>query len=194
MNDQQRAAMAMALEAMGVAHDLSLDEWHFECRQTLLEAITALREALAQPQGCHHRIADARNPIVKSGYMCVDCGALFSAADHTIQPVVPQEVTEGNASEVRSTDTGEPVAWQFFQDGKWWNGSEYNCHRQNTEDAGIPVRNLYTNPPSVEDMRIETLEKAAKMCDGMSDLAERQELKPRASFYRQCAAAIRSMK
>jgi hypothetical protein len=32
---------------------------------------------------CQHRIADARNPIVHSGYVCVDCGALFAAADHT---------------------------------------------------------------------------------------------------------------
>jgi hypothetical protein len=151
MNSQQRAAMQMALEALEylIFADVPSVSWIDKTD----EAITALREALAQPQ----------------------------------------VVTEGNASEVRSTDTGEPVAWQFFQDGKWWNGSEYNCHRQNTEDAGIPVRNLYTNPPSVEDMRIETLEKAAKMCDGMSDLAERQELKPRASFYRQCAAAIRSL-
>ena len=51
MKYQQRIAMQMALEAMGVAHDLSLDEWHSECRETLLDAITALREALAQPQG-----------------------------------------------------------------------------------------------------------------------------------------------
>lgn len=29
------------------------------------------------------RIADARNPVVTSGYLCVDCGALFSAADHS---------------------------------------------------------------------------------------------------------------
>lgn len=31
---------------------------------------------------CNHRIADARNPIITSGYICVDCGALFAAADH----------------------------------------------------------------------------------------------------------------
>lgn len=37
-------------------------------------------------QVCQHRIVDARNPVVKSGYMCIDCGALFSAADHHEQP------------------------------------------------------------------------------------------------------------
>lgn len=31
---------------------------------------------------CCHRIADARNDLVESGYVCIDCGALFSAADH----------------------------------------------------------------------------------------------------------------
>lgn len=35
---------------------------------------------------CTHRIADARNPVVKSGYLCVDCGAVFSAADHCDTP------------------------------------------------------------------------------------------------------------
>lgn len=31
---------------------------------------------------CSHRIADVRNKVVKSGYMCLDCGAVFAAADH----------------------------------------------------------------------------------------------------------------
>ncbi len=78
---------------------------------------------LAQPQGCPHRIADARNPIVKSGYICVDCGALFSAADHEAPPIVPQ---------------GEPVAcecggWEFCSACK-----------------GTGLTGYYTIPPSVE--------------------------------------------
>ena len=39
-----------------------------------------------------------------------------------------------------------PVAWQFYQDGKWHNGMETNNHKKNTIDAGIPVRILYTSP------------------------------------------------
>lgn len=31
---------------------------------------------------CHHRIVDNRNDLVESGYICIDCGALVSAADH----------------------------------------------------------------------------------------------------------------
>lgn len=34
--------------------------------------------------------------------------------------------------------------WQFFQHGEWNVGSNLNNHRQNTEDAGIPTRDLYT--------------------------------------------------
>lgn len=32
--------------------------------------------------GCRHRLADARNKHIVSGYFCVDCGAAFAAADH----------------------------------------------------------------------------------------------------------------
>lgn len=45
----------------------------------------------AEPTSCQHRLTDARNLVVKSGYVCVDCGALFGAADHdtpTSEPVI----------------------------------------------------------------------------------------------------------
>jgi len=34
----------------------------------------------ASPPACNHRIADATNEHVQSGYYCVDCGALFASA------------------------------------------------------------------------------------------------------------------
>lgn len=46
-------------------------------------ALSASTEAAAT---CAHRVVDARNQIVKSGYICIDCGALFAAADHTTPP------------------------------------------------------------------------------------------------------------
>ena len=50
MNDQQRAAMQMALEALGKAqHQLVYN--HVPLHECYGEAITALRGALAQPQG-----------------------------------------------------------------------------------------------------------------------------------------------
>lgn len=32
---------------------------------------------------CQHRLVDARNAVIQSGYMCIDCGAVFRAADHS---------------------------------------------------------------------------------------------------------------
>jgi hypothetical protein len=45
----------------------------------------------------------------------------------------------------------EPVAWQFFQDGKWHNGMNTNDHRKNTETAGIPTRDLYAAIAAVKE-------------------------------------------
>jgi DnaJ-class molecular chaperone len=33
---------------------------------------------------CAHRLADARNAAIQSGYVCVDCHAVFAAADHGV--------------------------------------------------------------------------------------------------------------
>lgn len=56
--------------------------------------------------------------------------------------------------------SGESVAWQFFQDGKWWVGSEYNNHKQNTIDAGFPVRELYPTPQPPDTVPVEKYNKA----------------------------------
>jgi hypothetical protein len=45
----------------------------------------------APSQSCAHRIADARNAAVESGYACVDCGAVFAAADHAAPPAPSHE-------------------------------------------------------------------------------------------------------
>ena len=43
---------------------------------------------------------------------------------------------------------GEPVAWQFYQDGKWWNGDDrIKDHRKNTENSGYKTRELYAEQP-----------------------------------------------
>ncbi len=42
----------------------------------------------------------------------------------------------------------EPVAWQFYQDGKWWNGDDrIKDHRKNTENSGYKTRELYSEQP-----------------------------------------------
>ena len=37
---------------------------------------------VVEKPACDHRLVDARNEAVSAGYMCVDCGAVFAAADH----------------------------------------------------------------------------------------------------------------
>ena len=61
----------------------ALDYWRLEQYQRM-KAIKALEEALAkqeqgEPVACLHRLVDVTNPVVKSGYMCMDCKALFRA-------------------------------------------------------------------------------------------------------------------
>lgn len=46
----------------------------------------------------------------------------------------------------REAAKGEPVAWQFYDDGNWYNGVNNNGHRRNTEKAGYRVRDLYPAP------------------------------------------------
>lgn len=47
----------------------------------------AIAEAEKQePMACHHRIVDITNPVIKSGYMCMDCGALFGAYTEKEKP------------------------------------------------------------------------------------------------------------
>lgn len=50
----------------------------------------------------------------------------------------------------------EVVGWQFHQDGKWWNGDDrIKNHRKNTEEAGLPVRDVYATPQPAEAVQGE---------------------------------------
>ena len=88
MTDQDREAALAALERISFNETLG-QHYSNGCLCRDVQTIKAALElsARAQPaQQCTHRVVDARNSIVKSGYMCVDCGALFAAADHGAQP------------------------------------------------------------------------------------------------------------
>lgn len=38
------------------------------------------------------------------------------------------------------------VGWQFYQDGRWWNGDDrIKDHRKNTEEAGYLIRDVYVS-------------------------------------------------
>lgn len=56
----------------------------FHYHELMLAEVEASKLILQQQRKpCRHEIADARNPVVRSGYLCVKCGALFAAADHS---------------------------------------------------------------------------------------------------------------
>ncbi|MCE0967841.1 hypothetical protein [Pseudomonas sp. NMI4491_12] len=68
---------------------------------------------------------------------------------------------------------GEPVGWQFYQDGKWWNGDDrIKDHRKNTEDAGYPVRDVFAHvdPGEVERLCAE-LNEWKQRCQYNADTA-----------------------
>lgn len=91
-------ALKLALEVLKLSA-VTVDS--FGVQKKVQQALAAIDEALAQPaqEPCTHRIADARNQYVKSGYFCLDCGALFSAADHfdppAAQPAQQPQVRTG---------------------------------------------------------------------------------------------------
>ena len=54
----------------------------------------------------------------------------------------------GELSALKAQQVGqEPVAWQFFDQGRWWNGDDrIKDHRANTEAGGYKTRDLYATP------------------------------------------------
>lgn len=66
---------------------------------------------------------------------------------------------------------GEPVGWQFYQDGKWWHGDDrIKDHRKNTEEAGFRVRDVYASPQPAPD--VSGLVDALVACGRASSAAE----------------------
>ena len=73
--------------------------------------------------------------------------AMVQAAEDAYMPFGDMELAIQMAILEAPEVDQEPVAWQFFQDGKWWNGGDrIKDHRKNTEAAGYPVRDLYAHP------------------------------------------------
>jgi hypothetical protein len=67
-----------------------------------------------------------------------------------------------------------PVGWQFYQDGKWWNGDDrIRDHRANTEAAGYPVRDVYAaapaQPAAHDQGEVHSRERWTVMCGHWQD-------------------------
>ena len=200
---KSKAAMQMALEALEVSTD-----WDVGARGKQLQsmkAITALREALAQPQEpltLENAPIGTRAPAfgggawvkTKHGWRWNDNASTFPrpGGDWNGELIAPKQ------------PQGEPVYYQWRRKNQPWSIRHvyHNKVEATTDDS--EVRELYTTPPSVEAaiererlmgyataqmaveaMRIETLEKAAKVCDDIGEQITRGKY---------CAAAIRSMK
>lgn len=66
-------------------------------------------------------------------------------------------------------ERGEPVAWQFYQDGKWHNGNDSIAdHRKNTESAGMPTRDLYAGAPPAQSAVPPEREMLQRIVDELS--------------------------
>jgi hypothetical protein len=92
---------------------------------SVTDDIRAFLAAETEADKCKHRIADARNPVVQSGYVCVDCHALFQAADH--QSPRPEPEAEPVAWMFQHEDTGlidyidtQQVEWGFEKNNPRW--------------------------------------------------------------------------
>jgi hypothetical protein len=85
----------------------NVDEFSRNDLELCVKSFIAARATTPPAPVCLHRVADIRNPVVKSGYMCIDCGSLFSAADHDIAPHAPAPSTlaeqVAHAKEVMAT-------------------------------------------------------------------------------------------
>ena len=154
MTDKE--AMKLALFALDIV------KIHYTQSRHVNEAIAALKERLAQPEQTEVQqlialvraqqitidklemaLADPMREVqrlrqeIEQEPICPECKAevLYECVACSSNNYPPQRTEQ------------EPVAWQFIQNGKWHNGTEFHTHRKNTEAAGIPIRDLYTHPP-----------------------------------------------
>ena len=142
MNNQQREAAALALEALEsapVQYDFNSYPMLVMTPDTLQTTLTALREALAQP-----------------------------SYDHAF------EVVKAYQRGVKDAQTATPPS------------VEAEIERER-------LMGYATAQMAVEAMRIETLEKAAKVCEEINMYTQHQSKEAYSCAYA-CAATIRSMK
>ena len=162
--DAARAAMDESFEAGNEQMDISIPAHLAAALSLRLDEYD--REALAeQPAQCRHRIADARNPVVKSGYLCVDCGALFAAADHTKQPAIKQDLTPEQPAQQQ-----EPFALLVRKHS--WNKGQYECAPPNAPEYGRQWADervwVYKSPQPAQQQ--EPVQEIARLHDRIKDL------------------------
>jgi hypothetical protein len=142
-----------------------------------------------QQRAAMQAVFDKANAVEIDSDECLDfdeCTAMLVPLDsynELIEAITALREALRNASERMAQPQGEPVAWITEWDGKYSSGKlvDWVAHARGESAKHIP---LYTTPPSVEAMRIETLEKAATQCEQLTWYEDSEWF----------AAAIRSMK
>ena len=129
----------MSKEAM----KLALEALEHEC----VDAITALREALAKPDFWEGYVPEP----VKPAQQLVDCHATGVCVQSGLRAEQPAQQ--------------EPVARQYqSRDGLWKDFISEKHYKDTLEDGSWPIRNLYTSPPAqrtwvgLSDLNIDELE------------------------------------
>jgi len=144
MNDQQRAAMTMALEALEQRENLSSKLYGY--------VTTALRSALAQPVVKESLTAQMQGDWVDlTDDEMQDCHCLNGTAYPFALAIIAKFKSKNTPPVVPQ---GEPVAWRCPH-------CKTDIPHEHASDCWIEIAKSNT-PPSVEAMRIETLEKATK--------------------------------
>jgi hypothetical protein len=121
-------ALRLAWDALQqIAHVSAMD---YEYQQWAVEAITAIKEALAQPE---------QEPMTKAGELRAMKTELWKQRE---QDGECKHCTDGcPACDARKLPEQEPVAWRFY-DGKMW------CYVNNLTDLPqLKFEPLYTTPP-----------------------------------------------
>ena len=152
--------LRLALEALQqIAHVSAMD---YEYQQWAVEAITAIKEALAQPE---------QEPMTKAGELRAMKTELWKQRE---QDGECKHCTDGcPACDARKLPEQEPVAWRYrwsVEGGNWvWNYATY-IERQK-DDRCEP---LYTTPPQRTWVGL-TDEDKSEICD-MTERDERDSV------------------
>ena len=217
MNDQQRAAMQMALEAL----EWYGDDWDEGKYKDVKKAQAALREALAQPQGEDTQgliyVADVDMP---EGFRPIQERIVELEQDPQSKAALDRARERFAGGGKAIEQQGEPVAWMRENEDctdcfvwerdeehtiplyttppvvpqgepvAWLDSDGFPWSKEGVECRTTPdtYKPLYTTPPSVEAAIEATKEKAAKLCEVQADRWAY------AQAVHDCAAAIRSMK
>jgi hypothetical protein len=98
--------------------------------------------APAQSNTCAHRIVDARNKFVESGYLCIDCGTVFAAV-HT--DAAPAQSGEPVQSEERAL---QEELWQLVDAARTWekayldSGTLYGSLEPYKNEVEVQIRHI----------------------------------------------------